>query len=480
MVKNGKSRSRSKSKSKKIASRSKPSKSKKPSKKLVDLYKQKGSKKEEIYLDINATTPMCPEALKALNAWASCGNPSSTSSAGIEAKMLINQAIEDICKHCNISPKKYTVLFTPSASAANSQILQSTSHAYHDLLNKTPHIITSSIEHKSLLSCASSLEDRGLIELTCIEPDIYGIIDPDLVASAIKPNTAMISIMAVNNELGSKNNIRRIGEIAKKHNIAFHCDAVQLFGKERIQMAKLGIDAMSVSFHKLYGPKGLGLLIISNNFVDGYQLKSCPLIFGTQQQGLLGGTENVALIASGLAALKSTFTRREEKNKKIEHLASMIIDGLSQKIPLRDSYDEEKIKTIQPYELVILGPPRNQKSTYVSNTLLISIVDNKKKFCNIKLKECLAHNNVVVSIGSACNTDNKSASHVLHAIRAPDKIKSGIIRISLGDGNTSTQIKKFIDIFIKCVGKQIPSVLKPRQSKPRRLSKSKSRKTIKK
>lgn len=454
-------------------SKRKSIKKRKPVKKTrntVNLYKQQLNKKDKIYLDYNATTPMCKEALKALTAWASCGNPSSSSNAGKEAKLLLNFAISEICKHCYTSTNKYTILFTGSASASNSQIIQSTVASYKNLLNRMPHIITSSIEHKSLLKCVECLKQRGELEVTFIEPDIYGIINPDIIEKSIKNNTALISIMAVNNELGSKNDIFSISKIAKKHNIPFHCDAVQLFGKERLNLPKLFIDAISVSFHKFYGPKGLGLLILSNNFIDGYHLKDSPIVYGTQQQGLLGGTEDVPRIASGLAALKHTFKDRSVKNKKLSNITQHIINTISEKIPLgkyenyleSDNKDSDII--LNAYEMVILGPPRHMKHKYSPNTLLISIVKNKgNDFCNQKLKKSLLDNNVIISIGSACNTTDKMASHVIQAIKAPVKIRKGIIRISVGDYNTMTEIDKFINIFINCVGEQIPHILTPKQ-----------------
>ena len=422
---------------------------------------------------------MCSDAIKSLRAWANCGNPSSSSYSGKEAKRLLDHAIDNICKHCNVSQRTYTVLFTPSASAANSQILQATSKAYKNIVGTIPHIITSSIEHKSLLNCAKYLEKNKEIELTLINPDIYGRINPKDVEAAIIPKkTALISIMAVNNELGSKNDIVTIGEVAKRHNVAFHCDAVQLFGKERINIVKTNIDAMSASFHKFYGPKGLGLLILSNNLVNGYKLKTCPIIFGTQQQGLLGGTENPAIIASGLAALKSTFKNRKEKNTLLRKKTQYILDRLSIYLPLGDykNYTDKHeydplpddvyvmpLQAKKSYELIVLGPPRERRQD-AGNTLLLSIVKNKgSAFCNQKLKNALGDAGVIISIGSACNTSDDTASHVVDAIGAPPEIKRGIVRISLNDYTTESELDKFIQKFIKCIDKQIPGINRPRQ-----------------
>jgi len=457
----------------------------------IDLFKQKDSKKDRIYLDANGTTPMCSDAIKSLHAWANCGNPSSSSYSGKEAKRLLDLAIDNICKHCGVSRRTYTVLFTPSASASNSQILQATSKAYKNIVGTIPHIITSSIEHKSLLNCAKHLEENKDIELTLIDPDIYGRINPQDVEAAIKSKkTALISIMAVNNEIGSKNDIVAIGEVAKKHNIAFHCDAVQLFGKERINVVKTNMDAMSASFHKFYGPKGLGLLILSNNLINGYKLKTCPIIFGTQQQGLLGGTENPAIIASGLSALKSTFQNRKEKNATLKKKTQYILNRLSVHLPLGDyknytdrhEYDPlpddvyvAPLQAKKSHELVVLGPPRERKQD-AGNTLLLSIVKNKgSAFCNQKLKNALRDAGVIISIGSACNTGDNTASHVIDAIGAPPEIKRGIVRISLNDYTTESELNKFIQIFIKCIDKQIPGVNRPRQittpKKPRPVAK---------
>ena len=446
----------------------------------VDLFKQRDQKKDKIYLDANGTTPLCNDANASLRAWANCGNPSSSSNSGKEAKKLLEQSAKDICKHCGISSQLYTVLFTPSATESNSQILRSTTEAYRNIVKKTPHIITSSIEHKSILKCVNYLHDRGDIELTLIDPDIYGRINPLDIEHAIKPRkTVLISIMAVNNEIGSKNDIKTIGEIAKKHNIAFHCDAVQLFGKEKINLSKTNIDALSASFHKFYGPKGLGLLILSNKLIDGYQLKKCPIIFGTQQGGLLGGTENPALIASGISALKSTFDKRKEKNQELKRKTNYILDKLSIYLHIGDyknyvdgdAYDKPSDEIYSPpilpkktYELVLLGPSRLLRDQSSVNTLLLSIIKNKgSNFCNHKLKKILYELGVIISIGSACNTSDSAASHVINAIKAPDVIKRGIIRISLNDYTTNEKIDKFIQIFIKCIGKQIQGVDRPRQ-----------------
>jgi cysteine desulfurase len=238
---------------------------------------------------------------------------------------------------------------------------------------------------------------------------------------------------------------------------------VQLFGKYKIPLIKNNVDALSMSFHKLYGPMGLGMLIINNDLIDGYGIKG--QISGSQQNELRGGTENVPAIASAIASTKHTFTKRDEKNKKMYLQKKEILLELEKVIP-RGKYKNYfgKKKPIRN-EFILLGPECNnshKNPNVLPNTMLISFVKNVqfegegyKPFCNTNLKKGLNKKNIIVSVGSACSTSSKKASHVLYSIKAPEVIRQGVVRISLSDDTTSTDIKTFVKELIVCIKKQI-------------------------
>lgn len=396
-------------------------------------------------MDNNGTTKRCAPAIKALIKWSKDPiNPSTNSVYGKSATKMINDGINYIKTHCGA--KKYTVIFTSGASESNCMIIRSTVESYIKNKKKKPHIITSLTEHKSVLECCKSLNDMNLADITYVAPSITGCINPDFIKKSIRPNTALITIMAANNELGCINNFKAIGEISHAYKIPFHSDFVQIFGKMRINLPKNNVDAISVSFHKLYGPTGCGLLIINNDFINGYDLG--PQIYGTQQGGLRGGTQNVPAIASSIAAMKCTFKNRTKKNERLRALRIYILSKLSKvfKFGKYSSYFDKTNKK-KDLELVLLGQTNSKKS--LNNTILLSIAKNNgRRFCNAKLKKYLDSKRIIVSVGSACNTKSKNASHVIQSIRAPDVIKQGIIRISLSDTTTKKEIDEFIKEFI--------------------------------
>lgn len=413
--------------------------------------------KKLIYFDNNGTTPQCKESIDEAYKWMKiCANPSSTNKDSIKAKQLIEDGKNYILKHCGVNSKKYTVIFTSCGSESNSFILRSTASAYYRIKNIKPHIIISSIEHNSIIDCCMQLVNNNLIELTKIRPNIFGIIEPADVATAIQHNTCLISIMFSNNEIGSINDIKKIGEIAHLNNIPLHTDAVQSFGKYKINLLKNNIDAISVSFHKLYSPKGLGMIIINNDFINGYELES--IINGTQQNKLRGGTENVSSIAGAIVGMKCNFTDRIKKNKILLEYRNYILDNLNKHLEViyYDTY-LENISNFNNLEkfIILFGPHRNNKNKYVENTILLSVISKRKKICNTKLKQDLEKNNIIVSIGSACSSKSKLASHVLNELNADPIIKRGTIRISFGDFNKFEEVKKFVPIFIKCINIQI-------------------------
>lgn len=402
-----------------------------------------------IYLDNNATTKTCDEAAQVMREWIqSCSNPSGSSFLSGASKIMIKQAKTWISKLCKLRDD-YHILFTSGATESNCTILNMVVNAWKHNTDTTPHIITSAVEHKSILECLEQMNDDNRMELTIIEPNMYGQIDPDDVAAAIQDNTALITIMFANNELGSINPIKKIAEVSHAKNIPFHTDAVQIFGKIALDVPKFGIDALSMSFHKLYGPPGIGLLILRKTFVTGYDLRG--VITGTQQEGLRGGTENIPGIAGSAAALIHNFKSRKTKNNNLSKMRSTVIQRLSKKIPVVDYSElyEQDDPDITDRRLVVLGSP--DKNGQLPSTLLMSILDGKKKFCNIKLKKLLEDNGIIISIGSACNTASDKASHVLNAIKAPAVVKRGVFRVSFGDNNTIDDCRKFCDIFLRCL-----------------------------
>lgn len=411
-----------------------------------------------IYLDNNATTRTCDEATKVMTDWIqSCSNPSGSSWLSKASKMLIDKSQKYVNNLCSLKDKYY-VLFTSGASESNCTVVQMVIEAWYRNVGSVPHIITSAVEHKSVLDCLKHMQESGRIELTVIEPDMYGIIDPQQVDDAIKKNTALVTIMFANNELGAINCVRKIGEAAHKHNVPFHTDAVQIFGKVQLDIPRFNIDALSMSFHKLYGPPGVGMLIISKAFVDGYGLKS--QISGSQQHGLRGGTENIPGIAGATAAMVQNFKNRTVKNQHLMRLRNLLLDTLSRKIPIvpfSEFYDTGNLyetrggKPHKGKAICILGPPKDQKNSYLPSTVLISCIDYDKPFCNVKFKKLLESQGVIVSIGSACNTSSKHASHVIQSIKAPPIVKRGILRVSFGDLNTTADVKNFALIFIKSI-----------------------------
>ena len=415
-------------------------------------------KQQPIYLDNNGTTKICKPAEQTMIKWLGCmSNPSGSSKISTSSKQMIDTAKKNILAHCG-GGSKYTVVFTSGSSESNCLILNSCVEAYRKNTKKKPHVITSSIEHKSIIKCCEKMIACDVASVTYISPNSHGVISPDLVKKAIRADTCLISIMSANNEIGSVNPIGEIGKVAHRENVPFHTDAVQTFGKYKINMPKNCIDAMSVSMHKLYGPMGIGFLIINNELVNGYKLDG--QISGTQLSGLRGGTENVPAIAATNVAIKDAFVERTKKNRHLMDLKDQVIEALESKYSRCNYKDYFIKKKPPPFSFVILGPDpsgciakHTALSECVPNTLLIAFVNPAETFCNVNLKAELNKQNIIISIGSACNTGTDQASHVLNAIRAPMMVKKGVIRISFSDSNTCTEITTFCKILITAVNK---------------------------
>ncbi len=358
---------------------------------------------EKIYFDNNATTRIDDEVLKTMEPYLKdlYGNPSSTYSFGKDIKKQIDLARESISKliGCN----KDEIIFTSCASESNSAAILS---AIKINVNKK-HIITTKVEHASVLETMKYLENSGYT-ITYLSVDKQGNLDLHELENAITDDTVLISIMYANNEIGNIYPIKEIGNIAKKHNILFHSDGVQALGKIKIDLNNLNVDMMSFSGHKIHAPKGIGVLYVRSD------ISFNPLIFGHQEKGRRGGTENVPYIIGFGKACELI------NNNNIKEL--------------RDKLENDIKNSIEDY--YIYGDLNNR----LDNTLNIGFKGVKGEELMIMLEAY----NINVSTGSACNSESAEPSHVLVACGA-DLDNYSPIRISLSKYNTNNEI----DIFVK-------------------------------
>ncbi len=422
-----------------------------------------------IYLDNNATTFMPKEVIAAMLKWMNKGNPSSSYRAAVASRDMMSAFKKYIYNMCGMNPAEWEIIFNSCSTEGNSFIISAVVNSYflykkspNNLLLNRPHIIATEIEHKSILLTLDQLKKYRDIEYTLLRPNQLGFITVDSVKAAIKPNTCLITVMAANNETGGIMDIVGISKIAHDHGIPFHTDAAQYFGKYLIsfnnkKVIPADIDSFCVSFHKLHGPPGSGFIAIKKEFIKLYDLG--PQICGTQNDGLRGGTENIPAVAGSMAALEYTLKERSLKNKFLLECKITVMKLMAEIGLPCISFEEylkrqnSKINSLPAIEIVFISGINIDR--WLPNTLLISVVKNspsKPEMCNTEIKNRLAEKGIILSIGSACNTASKYASHVLYAINADDKIKKGALRISFGDYTDKKDKKKKIDelkIFIK-------------------------------
>ncbi len=364
---------------------------------------------DKIYLDNNASTKCDEEVLNAMLPYLNSqyGNPSSTYSFGKEVKDEITKARKSIAKLLNAEENE--IIFTSCASESNVTAIMSAVRNNPD----KKHIITTRVEHASIMETMNYLKSKGY-DITYLAVDKLGRLNLQELENSITKNTCLIAIMMANNEIGNIYPIKEIGQIAKKHNILFHCDSVQAIGKVRIDVKELGIDTLSLSGHKINAPKGIGALYVKNN------IPFVPLIFGHQEKNRRGGTENAAYIIGLGKAVELILNDDYKSNNKLKEL--------------RDYMESEIKNNID--DIIIYGDLNNR----LPNTSSIA-------FKNVKAEELLLmleSFNIFVSTGSACNSEIAEPSHVLTACNA-DLHNYSPIRISLGKYNTKDEI----DIFVK-------------------------------
>lgn len=372
---------------------------------------------ELIYLDHNATTPVDPRVVEAMLPYFTekFGNAASDHAYGIEAKRAVDKAREQIAAIINARPEE--IIFTSGATESDNIALFGVAEKYAD---KGDHIITCVTEHKAVLDCCKQLE-KMCKRVTYLPVDQYGLVDPDDVRRAITPQTILISIMAANNEIGTLAPLEEIGVIAKEHNILFHTDAAQMVGHLPVDVQAMNIDAMSLSAHKVYGPKGIGAL---------YRRRSNPRVLlepriygGGHERGIRSGTLNVPAIVGFGEALEIASREMESDAARFRAWTQQMYQRL-----------EEEIEKVQ-----LNGHPTQR----LPNNLNVSLpgIDAKALVMNLE--------NVAISTGSACTSASVEPSHVILALGFGKERAHSAIRISVGRFNDNTQVDLTISKLVK-------------------------------
>lgn len=372
-----------------------------------------------IYLDNNATTPLDPNVRAKMSEFMKehFGNPSSLYPIGRAVKEIITESRDMIAKA--LGAKRTEIFFTGSGTEADNFAIR----GVVDAMPEKNEFITSTIEHPAVIETANYLERKG-VKVTYIPVDQNGIIDLSRLQEAISPKTALISIMHANNELGTIQPLQDIVKMAKEKGVLVHTDAVQSLGKIDVDVDKLGVDLLSVSAHKIYGPKGIGALYIRKG------TNIMPLIYGGHQERLMrAGTENTIGIVGFGEAVKIVLERGEKDKKHMEKLAGMLKAGIEDKIPKVkfNGHETERIKGTLNFSFYGLE----------AEAILLS----------------LATKDIFVSTGSACSEDSEEVSHVLSAIGLPPELARSSIRISLGRFNTEEDIQIVLKELPEIVGK---------------------------
>lgn len=371
-----------------------------------------------IYLDNAATTKTAPEVVEAMLPYFTehFGNPSSIYSLGSQSKRAVTESREVIAEV--LGCKTNEIYFTAGGSEADNWAIKAAAEAY---ASKGKHIITSKIEHHAVLHTCEYLEKNGY-EVTYLNVDENGVVDLEQLKRAIRPDTILISVMFANNEIGTIQPIKEIGEIAKEHKIVFHTDAVQAFGQMPINVDEYHIDMLSASGHKLNGPKGIGFLYIRT----GLKLRSF-IHGGQQERGRRAGTENVTGIVGLGAAVKRAYAIMEEKTAK--------------EIELRDYFIE---KLENEVEHCWLNGHREQR---LANNVHFGFEFVEGESLLIKLDMA----GVCASSGSACTSGSLDPSHVLLAIGLPHERAHGSLRLTLSEETTKEDVDYTVSVIKETV-----------------------------
>ncbi len=375
---------------------------------------------KRIYMDYSATTPVKQEVLDAMLPYFTehFGNASSIHGYGQDAKKALEASRATIAG--TIGAPADTFYFTGGGSEADNWALKGVMKANK---NKGNHLITCKIEHHGILHTCETLEKEGF-EVTYLDVDSEGMISLETLEAAIKPSTVMISIMFVNNEIGTMQPIAEIGKIARKHGLIFHTDAVQALGNVRINVDELNVDLMSFSAHKIYGPKGIGGLYIRKgikiqNLIEG----------GAQERKRRAGTENLPGVVGFAKAAEIANENLDAHIEKLTYLRDRLVKGILESVEYSKSNGHPTLRH-----------PGNVNVCF-------EFIEGEALLLSLNAK------GIAGSSGSACTSGSLDPSHVLMSIGLPHEIAHGSLRLSLGDFNTEEEVDYAVESLVEVVHK---------------------------
>jgi cysteine desulfurase len=369
-----------------------------------------------VYLDYAATTPLDPEIEALMRPYQFLmGNASSVHREGSVAKEALEEARERLGRALGCSSRE--LVFTSGGTEANNQVIFGLG------LARGGHLVTTAIEHSAVLSPARALEAAKRCEVTYLIPDQYGVIQPEQVLEAMKPETTLISVMHVNNELGSLQDVRAIAQMCRTRKIIFHVDAVQSLGYVPLNVLEIGCDLLTISAHKFYGPKGVGALFVRRG------LELPPLLYGGHQEGgLRGGTHNVPGAVGMAFAAERAMQLQPEESLRLQ--------------ALRDAF---QTMLLENPNIVLNGHPTHRSPRHINVTALET--DGEALLMNLDLE------GVAASSGSACSAGSLEPSHVLTALgRSPDEARASL-RFSLGRDTTLEKLEFAAAAFGKALAR---------------------------
>ena len=373
-----------------------------------------------VYLDHSATTPVRPEVLAAMLPYFGdkFGNPSSIHSWGRQARTAVDSAREQVASIIGATASE--IVFTSGGTESDNLAIRGVAKS---MQTKGKHLITSQIEHHAVINTFESLAKDGY-EVTYLPCDKYGLIDPDDVRKSIRKDTILISIIHGHNEVGTIEPIEEIGKIAKEHGILFHSDAVQSLGKIPVKVDAMGVDLLTISSHKIYGPKGVGALYVRK----GTRIRP-QVTGGIHEKGLRAGTENVPGIVGFGAACVLAEEEMPEESKRLQALRDKLINGILSNIP----------------DTVLNGHPEKRLPHNVN--VSVKYVEGEAMLLNMDLL------GIGASSGSACTSGSLEPSHVLLAMGIPHELAHGSLRMTLGKSNTGEDIEYVLEALPPIVEK---------------------------